>query len=95
MSYVMQMASQMSYGEAAANGTIPYTTLSLLAMVAHPALNDILYCLYYVAVSYGMAEYVMQTWQVQGSGRTLVGNVTLGVNPNCPLGTCEIEVVPP
>lgn len=89
MSYfAMEVASPLNYAymnDTAALALV-LSAVQIIAMANHPSLPHLLYTLYGTgssSFSSGYTQYVLQTWDVQATGRTILANVSLFADPVC------------
>ena len=84
MSYLMEVASKLDYID---NPALlqNITNVFLVAMVSNPFIPTLFYSLYGVVgnTSNIFTSYIVQTWSIESTQRTILSNISLGFDPNC------------
>ena len=83
----MEVASKLDY----IDNTALLQNISnvfLVAMASNPFIPTLFYSLYGVVggtgtTSNSFTSYIVQTWSIESTQRTILSNISLGFDPNC------------
>lgn len=88
----MEVSEVLNFTEINATSTF-LSTVYLLAIATHPSLPSLLYALYGSSYLDGIYNYyVLQTWNTERTGQTLLFNTTIEDLIICTTDLCNMEV---